>query len=149
MYGNRIGAYRKNDVITADSKTLVVMCYDALITNLKLAKVKYSEKEYEAKEKAVTKSMNVITALMEALDFAKGGQIAKNLDAIYSYMLRRITYADVNKDMAVFDELIRIAEELGGAWKEIFGKNRIMGAGEKSVSDTLSASGRSGAVSVV
>src|SRR3989339_125114 len=99
MYGNRIGAYRKNDVITADSKTLVVMCYDALITNLKLAKVKYSEKEYEAKEKAVTKSMNVITALMEALDFAKGGQIAKNLDAIYSYMLRRITYADVNRDM--------------------------------------------------
>lgn len=149
MYGNGISAYRKNDVVTADSKTLVVMCYDALITNLKLAKAKYLEKEYEAKEKAVSKSMNVITALMEALDFAKGGQIAKNLDAIYSYMLRRITYADTNQDLAVFDELIHIAEELGGAWKEIFGKNKAAPIEERAISKALSETGRAGTVSVV
>ena len=147
MYGNRVGAYRKNDIVTADPKRLVLMCYDALITNLKLAKARYLEKEYEAKEKALTKSMNVINVLMESLDFEKGGQISKNLDAIYAYMLRRITYADTHKDLAGFDELINIAEELGGAWKEII-DGRKGTAADKTPNPTSVPSPR-GAVSVV
>ena len=133
MYENRIGAYRKNDVVTADPKRLVLMCYDALITNLKLVKVRYSEKEFEAKDKAISKSMKILNALMEGLDFEKGGQIAANLDAIYAYMLRRITYADVHGDLTIFDELIRIAEELGGAWKEIFNGEKRPNGDDRTV----------------
>jgi len=146
MYENRVGAYRKNDIVTADPKRLVLMCYDALITNLKLVKARYLEEEYEAKAKAITKSMNVINVLMEGLNFEKGGQIAKNLDAIYAYMLRRIIYAEAHKDLTVFDELINIAEELGSAWKEIFDN----GKGTTGQVETMQSSVPSprGAVSV-
>lgn len=124
MYGNRIGNYQKNDIVTADPKRLVIICYGALIANLKLAKSSMLEKSYETKTKAITKSNEIIIVLMEGLDFEKGGAISINLDAIYNYMLRRILHADVNLDIEALDEIIGIAEELGDSWKQIFGKKQ-------------------------
>ena len=121
MYQNRVGAYQKNDVLTADSMTLVVMCYNAVISNLKIAKARYLEKQFEAKGKAISKTLDIVSELMAALNFEKGGQIAGNLNAIYAYMLRRISQADVEEDMTGLDEAIKIFEELRDAWKEING----------------------------
>ena len=119
MYQNRVGAYQKNDVLTADSMTLVVMCYSAAISNLKIAKARYLENQFEAKGKAISKTVDIVSELMGALDFEKGGQVAGNLNAIYEYMLRRISQADVEQDMTALDETIKIFEELRDAWKEI------------------------------
>jgi flagellar protein FliS len=124
MHANRIGHYRKNDIATADRKRLLIICYDTLIANLKLARSNLLEKKYDAKAKNITKSNEIITVLMEALDFEKGGTIANNLEAIYNYMLRRILHADVNRDINALDEIIGIAEELRGAWKQIFYEKR-------------------------
>ena len=125
MYQEKIGAYKQNDVLTADPKTLVVLCYNAAISNLKVAKARFTEQQYEAKAKAMQKALGVIGELLAALNFEKGGQIARNLNAIYAYMYRRISHADVQKDMHAIDEVIGLLEELRNAWKEISdGKTR-------------------------
>jgi flagellar protein FliS len=117
-YGIR--AYRKTTVITADPGKLVLMCYEGAIDQLKIAKMKYQEKDYEAKCKALTKAMNLIDELLYSLDFEKGGDISRHLKAIYNYMTVRILQADVNRDIAGIDEVIGILTELLSAWKEIF-----------------------------
>lgn len=119
MYGNGISAYRKNEILTADPNRLVLMCYDAAIRNLKIAKSKSNEKERAEKDKAVQKTTDIIGELLTALDLEKGREIARNLSALYKYMLRRITVADVNKDSKAYDEVIRILEELGDAWRTL------------------------------
>ena len=40
MYNNGIQAYRKTNVVTADPKRLVIMCYEGAIENLKIGKEK-------------------------------------------------------------------------------------------------------------
>ena len=120
MYGNNIGAYRKTNVETADPKKLVIMCYEGAIFNLKMAKERYIEHNYEAKAAALSKAMLIIGELNSALDMEKGGDISKNLKAIYEYVIRRLTEGDIRKDLSAFDETIGILEELGSAWKEIF-----------------------------
>ncbi|MBI9074753.1 MAG: flagellar export chaperone FliS [Desulfatibacillum sp.] len=120
MYGNNIGAYRKTNVETADPKKLVIMCYDGAIFNLKMAKERYVEHNYEAKSSALSKAMLIIGELNSALDMDKGGDIAKNLKSIYDYMVRRLTEGDIRGDLKAFDEVIHMLEELGSAWKEIF-----------------------------
>ncbi|MBW2319351.1 MAG: flagellar protein FliS, partial [Deltaproteobacteria bacterium] len=47
MYNNGIQSYRKTNVITSDPVRLVIMCYEGAIDNLKLAKEKMKEKDYE------------------------------------------------------------------------------------------------------
>jgi flagellar protein FliS len=120
MYVNGANAYHSTGVMTADPKRLVIMCYEGAIDSLKLAKKMFIAKDFESKAKAITKAQGIISELMQALDFEKGGEIAKNLDAIYNYISRRIIEADIKRDLSGLDEAIRILEELKSAWEEIF-----------------------------
>ena len=120
MYGNGFDAYRQTNVLTADPKKLVIMCYEGAISNLKIARESYLSGEYEAKAKAIQKAQDIVNELMCALDFEKGGQIARNLEALYNYMTRRILDADAKRDIKAVEEVVGMLEELKGAWEEVF-----------------------------
>jgi len=122
MYSNGIRDYRRTRVVTADPKRLVLMCYEGAMDNLKLVKQKLIEKDYEAKSKALIKAQDIINELLCSLDFEKGGSIAKNLDSLYNYMLRRIIHADVNKDVSALNQVLGMLNELKFAWEEVFYK---------------------------
>ena len=122
MYCNGIQSYRRTDVSTSDPVKLVIMCYEGAIDSLKLAKEKIKEKNYEKKAKAIIKAKDVINELMCSLNFEKGGEIAQNLRSLYGYMLKRILYADVNRDMGAIDEVIGMLNELLSAWQEVASK---------------------------
>lgn len=120
MYFNGIQSYRKTDIFTSDPARLVIMCYEGAIDSLKLAKEKIKEKDYETKAKAIIKAQDIIDELLCSLDFEKGGVIAANLSRLYNYMLRRILFGDVNKDMSAIDEVIGMLSELLSAWQSIY-----------------------------
>ena len=124
MNRNGVDAYRQTSIMTADAKKLVIMCYEGAISNLKLAKEKCLSAEYETKAKALQKVIDVIDELSCALDFEKGGQIAQNLRALYTYMRHRILEGDVNRDVGALDEVSGMLEELKDAWEEIFYGNK-------------------------
>ena len=119
MYSNGIQSYRKTSVVTSDPVKLVIMCYEGAIDSLKLAKQKIIDKDYEAKAKAIIKALDIIDELLCSIDFEKGGTIAKNLEALYRYILSRIMYADLNKETDSIDEVIGMLAELLSAWKEV------------------------------
>jgi flagellar protein FliS len=120
MHAYGYNRYRQTDVITADPKRLVLLCYEEAIRSLQLAKAKYEEEEFEKKGKAVRKALDLINELREALDFDRGGEIAKNLDGIYAFMTARILKADTTKEMEGFDQVAAMLEELRSAWEEAF-----------------------------
>ena len=119
MYCNGVQSYRKTNITTSDPVRLVIICYEGVIDNLKLAKEKIKEKDYEEKAKALIKAQDIIAELKCSLDFEKGGKIAKNLESLYNYMLRRIIQGDLNKDVRPIDEVIEMFTELLTAWKEV------------------------------
>lgn len=113
------GAYKQTNYFTADPVKLVIMCYEKAIESLNAAKEHYQNGQYEAKAKAIQKAQGIISELNMALNFEKGGEIAKNLDSLYRYMSKRIVGADMNRDLNGFDEIVWMLEELNSAWKEI------------------------------
>ena len=124
MYGKGINAYRQTNVVTADPGKLVIMCYEEVLKNLKTARSAYESKDYETKGTALSKVHDIVVFLMQSLDLDKGGDIAGGLDSLYNYILRRIMDGDLKKDVAVFDEIIHIFEELLASWKEISSPSR-------------------------
>jgi len=119
MYCNGVQSYRKTNITTSDPVRLVIMCYEGVIENLKLAKEKMKENNHEKKAKAIIKAQDIINELMCSLNFEKGGKIANNLESLYNYMLRRILQGDLNKDVRPIDEVIEMFTELLTAWKEV------------------------------
>jgi len=122
MYCNGVQSYRKTNITTSDPVKLIIMCYEGVIDNLKLAKEKIKEKDYEKKAKAIIKAQDIINELICSLNFEKGGEIAGNLESLYNYMLRRILQGDLNKDVKAIEEVIGIFTELLSAWQEVESK---------------------------
>ena len=120
MYSNGVQIYRKTNVVTADSKRLVLMCYEGAIDYLKIGNQKLIEKDYEGKGKNTAKARDIIYELKSSLNFEKGDTIAKNLDSLYNYMLKRLTEADLGNDAQAIAEVIDMLVDLKSAWEEIF-----------------------------
>ena len=51
MNGNGINAYKQANVITADPRRLIILCYETVINNIKMARECYISKDYETKAK--------------------------------------------------------------------------------------------------
>jgi flagellar protein FliS len=118
-YGKRLGHYQRTRIETTDPCDLVVLCYEKVIQNLIQAKAHYQEGAFERKSILLYKAMGIINELQCALDFDKGGQIATNLDAVYSYVTTRLLKGDAQVDLSAFDETINILSELKEAWERI------------------------------
>ena len=119
MYEAATRSYRRTNYLSADPLKLVCMCYEGAIGSLKLSRDAYIDRDYEAKGKALAKALDIIHELNASLDMENGGEVAKNLRALYLFMTQALIEADIKKDLTVFDAVIRMLEELGSAWREI------------------------------
>ena len=119
MYQAALNRYQQTNFLTANPARLVIMCYDGAIRSLKLARKAYVAKDYEAKAKALQKTLDIISELNSSLDMQKGGVIAQNLRALYTYLTTMLIEADLKKDIDLFDKAVQMLEELHSAWKTI------------------------------
>jgi len=119
MYEAAARSYRQTNVLSADPLKLVSMCYEGAIGNLKLARDAYIRRDYETKGNALVKTLDIIHELNASLDMEQGGEISKNLRALYLYMTQALINADLKNDLKVFDTVLGMLEELESAWHEI------------------------------
>ncbi len=113
-------AYRRMDVLTADPKKLVIMCYEAMIRNLNSVKDRYSSNEFESKAQAIQNTLDIITELRSALNFERGGIIAQNLDALYAFWTRHILMADRTKNFKALYDVAAMMEEIKSAFERAY-----------------------------
>ena len=112
--------YRQTDVITADPKKLVIMCYEEAIRNLNSAAQTYTSGNYEDKGKSVQKALDIISELREALDFDRGGTIASSLETLYSFMTGHIIKSDQARNVKGLQQVASMLEQLKSAWEKVF-----------------------------
>ena len=118
-YANADNAYKNNQVMGAPQKKLIIMLYDGAIRNLKLAKIAMNDKNIEKANNTIIKAQNIILELMSTLNFEAGGEIAKNLHALYQYMYEKTIAANIEKNPDHADEVIKFLEELKEVWEQI------------------------------
>lgn len=118
-YANAGNAYKKNEVMTASKKKLVILLYEGAAKNLKLAKLALGDRNFEKTNRSIQKAQDILAELMSTLNFEEGGDIAKNLMALYQYMYQKTVSANVAKDPQPLDEVIGYLEELRDTWSQL------------------------------
>lgn len=118
-YGRMISQYHRTNVETASQADLIIMCYEKFIQLMHQSRSYFEEGKFEEKARALQKALDIMQELQQSLNFEKGGEIANNLDAIYTYLNRRLLEGDIKKDLSVFDEAARVMGELKEAWLNI------------------------------
>lgn len=117
-----LSSYKETQVMTSDPLKLVVLLYDEGIRYLKEAIEAYKQKDYERKSERLIYGMEVISELLASLDLEKGGDIAKRLQAIYTFMLQELLLADAEESIERIENIIGMLEELRDTWKELQNK---------------------------
>ncbi len=119
MYRSAKETYQESQFFTASPAKLVLICYEGAISNLKVAKNAYAEKDYQSKAKALQKAFDILYELNASLDLQRGGDIATHLRALYIYLIRSLTEGDLKRDLTAFDRAIAMLEDLASSWREI------------------------------
>ncbi len=103
-------------VAGADNVQLIQMLFDGLIESLATARGHIEHGMINDKSKALARAGRIIVGLQGALDFEKGGEIARNLNELYSYVTRRLFHVNAHNDLAALAEVHSLMNEIRGAW---------------------------------
>ena len=122
--GNYQNAYKKASVNTLDQNKLIIMLYDGAIKNASFAVEHMKSGEIEKVHNCLIKAKNIVTELMATLNMEKGGDVAKNLQSLYSYMFSQLIEANMEKKIQPIIVVIDLLKELRVAWVEINKKSK-------------------------
>ncbi len=111
--------YRSVQFTTVDRGRLLLMMYDGGLKFLKLAKEGIEANDIPKFSRFLSKGQAVIAELMNTLNFEKGGQIARDLDRLYDFMLYYLTEANLQKDGTKIQRVIDLLDTVASAYREI------------------------------
>ncbi len=114
-----LSRYQEIEIRTATPTQLVLILYDAILSNLQKARQHLAHGEVEGRTRCINKASSVLTELQTNLSFEAGGQIAQSLDRLYRYIKKRIFEANLKQDAAPLTECIRLLGGLREAWTEV------------------------------
>jgi flagellar protein FliS len=118
-YSAQAARYRDAELVGASAGQLVVMLYDKMLLTLRRARLACEAKQIELRCEQILSAGEMIGELRVSLDHAQGGAIAKQLDALYGFMLRELMEANRKQDARKIDGVIRVASELRDAFAQI------------------------------
>ena len=73
-------------------------------------------KDFEAKSKKISKATEIILNLQTYLDQEKGGEIAENLNELYTYMAKALIDANRTNDLEKLREISGLLDTVSEGW---------------------------------
>jgi flagellar secretion chaperone FliS len=116
MSASYFNQYRNNQINTASPEQLLIMLYDGAIRFINEASQHLSEGRIAPRGTAIGKAMAIISELAATLDHEIGGEIAGNLAALYDYMLRELTQANLHDDPQRLESVRSMLAGLRETW---------------------------------
>lgn len=125
-------AYKETSVKTASQGTLILMLYDEGIKRIEgavelLSVGSVPATSIEKINAHILKAQEIVSELMASLNTEKGGQIANNLMAIYSYFYQQLLQANIKKDVDLLKDILKMMRDLRYAWQEAINAEEAKG----------------------
>ncbi|MEP7344880.1 MAG: flagellar export chaperone FliS [Gemmatimonadaceae bacterium] len=118
--GKQASKYREMQVLAASPGELIIMVYDHLLVQLLRAQ---AAPDLEARSLSLEKARAAMCELLVTLDREKGGALATQLAAIYSFLLGELSTLGVRPDARRFERITKIVRELRDAFATAVGES--------------------------
>ena len=111
--------YQVTEIKTSDPVRIVVLLYEGAIKNLNQA-IQYLDEDNKAQATGrIVKTQEIVNYLRTTLDFEQGGEIAENLDRLYTYINKQLTEAQLKRDKDIIQGVIPLLQTLLEGWQGV------------------------------
>jgi flagellar protein FliS len=114
-----VRSYREEHISGLSQKELILMLYDGAIRFASEAKAAMNAKDFTEAHRLITRTRGIILELLRILDMDTGGEVAKNLQRLYVYMITSLIEAPLTNKLSLLDNVVAILQNLRSAWAEI------------------------------
>jgi len=101
---------------------LIQMLLEGALDKIAAARGHMRHGDAAEKGRHISWAISIISGLQGSLDLEQGGEVARNLDALYDYMVRRLGEAGAGNDPAILDEVASLLLEVKRGWDELPGR---------------------------
>jgi len=116
-------AYKKvnidSNILASDPHKIIVMMFDGVLQSISQAKGAIERKDLALKSTTMTKSINILNALRNSLDFTSEPEISQRFDDLYAYCIDRLTDISLSLEPEGIDEITSLLKPLRDAWFEM------------------------------
>ncbi|HTQ98562.1 MAG TPA: flagellar export chaperone FliS [Candidatus Acidoferrum sp.] len=103
-------------IATASPHMLISMLLDGALKKIALAKGAANRGDIAQRGMCISSAINIVDGLRSSLDLKVGGEIASNLEELYSYMERRLAEANRKSDQDIMTEVGELLYEIKTGW---------------------------------
>ena len=101
---------------------LIEMLFTGAKDSLSQAVGAIERKDFEAKSRKISKAAEIILNLQTYLDKEKGGELADNLNELYTYMATSLIDANRLNDTEKLREIASLIDTVSDAWSSLPGE---------------------------
>ena len=125
MSYSQANVYREREVLTASPEKLVVITFDHVLVNLRRARLAIEAGSIERRVQALSKAREGIMELLASVDVERGGEVARNLLALYSFVIRELFEIGRTNDVAKLDGVVTVVGNLREAFATIAAEPKV------------------------
>lgn len=118
-YGSAASKYRDMEVLSAPPGRLVVIVYDFLIVHLRRTGIAIDTGNLELRSESLGKAQDALAELMGGLDMERGGEIAKQLGALYAFFISSLIDVGRTNDTRLLARITAQVTDLRDAFAQI------------------------------
>ena len=109
--------YKNTSITTANRGQVLIMLYEGAINSVKKATVCLEKKDIAGKGMAICKAHDIINELTNTLDFEIGGNIARDLERLYTFMAEQLIKANMENSKEPLQKVQKLLETLLSGWR--------------------------------
>ncbi len=117
---NPYAAYNNSKIQTATPAELTLLLYEGAIKFTNIASVAMEKNDVQKAHDNIMKTEKIIEEFQATLDHKY--PVAKDFEAVYSYLLKRLFDANIRKDPEILEEVLRHLRTMRDTWKEVMAK---------------------------
>ncbi len=114
--------YKQTSVLSASKEQILLMLYEGAIKFTKLAILAVEENKIAEKGKNIIRAFDIIVELQATLDHKVGGELSKQLEQLYVFMIEQYTKANIKNEVEPLKVNLKILENLYVGWKQAVDK---------------------------
>lgn len=117
-----LNKYRQTSVTTASRGQVLLMLYEGCIKFCKFAIEATKKKNLAEKGKYILKVQDIINELSVTLNHDVGGNVSRELERLYNFMIEQLTEANIKNDPKPLETVLKLLETLHEGWVAAVGQ---------------------------